>query len=88
MPRPGVRVPEPVERSADERRRRRAFALAHHPDRGGDPETFITGLDALGRAGDGGPGEGGHAPSVYRRPRGLAGWLGLGRPRPPSRNLD
>ena len=78
-------MPEPAEPTVDERRRRRAFALAHHPDRGGDPETFITGIDALGKGSSADPDD---APSVYRRPRGLAGWLGLGRPRPPSRNLD
>ena len=81
-------VPEPAEPSVDERRRRRAFALAHHPDRGGDPETFITGLDAVGKAGEARPDDSDQAPSVYRRPRGLAGWLGFGRPRPPPRNLD
>ena len=30
----------------------------------------------------------GDAPVVYHRPRGLVGWLGLGRPRPPTRHLD
>ena len=28
----------------DAERRRRAFIWAHHPDRGGDPEVFVTGL--------------------------------------------
>jgi len=73
-------VPKPA---GDERRRLRAFALAHHPDRGGDPATFVAGLAAL-RQGRPVPAE---APLVYRRRRGVAGWLGLGRPRPPSRSL-
>lgn len=30
------------------RRRRRDFIRAHHPDRGGDPESFIAGLRAFG----------------------------------------
>lgn len=78
--RPGRPVPEST---PDERRRLRAFALAHHPDRGGDPATFVAGLAAL-RQGRPTP----EAPLVYRRRRGVAGWLGLGRPRPPSRSLD
>lgn len=73
-------MPEP---RGDERRRLRAFALAHHPDRGGDPDTFVAGLAAL-RQGRPTPAE---APFLYRR-RGLAGWLGLHRPRPPTRSLD
>lgn len=28
----------------DAERRRREFIRAHHPDRGGDPEAFVTGL--------------------------------------------
>jgi hypothetical protein len=28
----------------DAERRRREFIRAHHPDRGGDPEVFVTGL--------------------------------------------
>ena len=74
-------MPEPA---GEERRRLRAFALTHHPDRGGDPATFVAGLAAL-RQGWARPAE---APLVYRRRRGVAGWLGLGRPRPPSRSLD
>ena len=77
-------MPDAAGAAADERRRRRAFALAHHPDRGGDPETFIAGLAAL-RSGR--PPEAGDVPVVYRRRRGIAGWLGLGRPRPPTRTL-
>jgi hypothetical protein len=77
-------VPEPRSLSADERRRRRAFVLAHHPDRGGDAETFVTGLAALQDNAGFGSHEG---PTVYRRRRGLVGWLGLGRPRPPTRTL-
>ena len=64
--------------------KRRAWALAHHPDRGGDPETFMAGLAALD---EGRPPEPDDVPVVYRRRRGLAGWLGRGRPRPPSRSL-
>lgn len=76
-------MPDPSP-SVEERRRRRAFVLAHHPDRGGDPETFVTGLPALQQqAGLGGD----QMPTVYRRRRGLAGWLGVGRPRPPTRTL-
>ena len=71
--------------SAEERRRLRAFALASHPDRGGDPEAFIAGLAALR---EGRPVEPSEVPTVYRRRRGLAGWLGLGRRRPPSRRLE
>ena len=77
-------MPEPTPASVEERRRRRAFVLAHHPDRGGDAETFVTGLAALQRQ-TGGAGD--EVPTVYRRRRGLAGWLGLGRPRPPNRTL-
>jgi hypothetical protein len=64
--------------------RRRAWALAHHPDRGGDPETFVAGLAALD---DGRPLGSDDGPVVYRRRRGLSGWLGIGRPRPPTRTL-
>ncbi len=71
--------------AGEERRRRRAFALATHPDRGGDPEEFIAGLAALR---EGRPVQLAEVPTVYRRRRGLAGWLGLGRQRPPSRTLD
>ncbi|HEY5148339.1 MAG TPA: hypothetical protein VIJ23_00640 [Mycobacterium sp.] len=31
----------------DERAARRAFIRGHHPDRGGDPQAFITGLQRL-----------------------------------------
>ncbi|HEY5152160.1 MAG TPA: hypothetical protein VIJ23_20580 [Mycobacterium sp.] len=31
----------------DERAARRAFIRDHHPDRGGDPQAFITGLQRL-----------------------------------------
>lgn len=67
------------------RRQLRAFVLAHHPDRGGDHERFVTGLAALRQ---GRPALADDVPVVYRRRRGLAGWLGLGRPRPPRRFLD
>ncbi len=77
----------PDARSIEERRRRRAFVLAHHPDRGGDPDTFIAGLLALRRGVGPMPG-GSDAPVLYRRRRGLVGWLGVGRPRPPTRSLD
>jgi hypothetical protein len=33
-----------ADRAADVDRRRREFIRAHHPDRGGDAETFIAGL--------------------------------------------
>ncbi|AEA25108.1 hypothetical protein [Pseudonocardia dioxanivorans] len=39
----------------EERAAFRAFVREHHPDRGGDPEAFVTGLAAL-RAGDAGTG--------------------------------
>lgn len=77
-------MPEPDDPAVLERRRRRAFALAHHPDRGGDPSTFIAGLAALRQ---GRPAEPDGVPVVYRRRRGLAGWIGLGRPAPPPRTL-
>ena len=77
--------PDRPTRSSEERRRLRAFALVHHPDRGGDPDAFIAGLTALRQ---GRPVEADEVPAVYRRRRGLAGWLGLGRPRPPSRGLE
>jgi len=32
----------------DDSRRRRDFIRAHHPDRGGDPDAFISGLQAFG----------------------------------------
>jgi len=36
--------------SADDvRHARRAFILEHHPDRGGDPQYFIVGLERLSR---------------------------------------
>ena len=76
-------MPEPAD--TDQRRRLRAFALAHHPDRGGDHDQFVTGLAALRQ---GRPASAGDAPVVYRRRRGLVGWLGIGRPHPPSRSLD
>jgi len=40
--------------AGEARRRRRDFIRVHHPDRGGDPESFIAGLRALGI----GPGQG------------------------------
>ncbi len=85
-PLPPMVTPTVAERAeGDEQRRRfRAFALAHHPDRGGDPEEFMAGLAALRR----GRAAADDIPSVYRRRRGVAGWLGLGRPRSPSRSLD
>jgi len=56
----------------------RRFARLHHPDRGGDPESFRAGLEAYQRM------VGARAPSsgaevvFHRRPRGLevltAGW--------------
>jgi hypothetical protein len=75
-------VPTPA---GEERRKLRAFAVAHHPDRGGDAATFVAGLAALRQ---GRPATDDEVPAVYRRRRGLAGWLGLGRPRPPSRSLE
>jgi|GEM_PF-4277514 len=43
----------------------RRFVLAHHPDRGGDPEAFVAGLRAWRPE----PATGGVC--FYRRPRGL-----------------
>ena len=77
-------MPPVAERTGEDRRRLRAFALAHHPDRGGDAATFIAGLAALRQGRTTSP----PGPTVYRRRRGLAGWLGVGRPRPPSRSLE
>lgn len=73
-------------RSAEERRRLRAFALAHHPDRGGDVDVFVAGLAVLA---EGRPivADADDVPCVYRRRRGVAGWFGLGRPRPGARSL-
>ena len=71
--------------AVEQRRRFRAFVLAHHPDRGGDADEFIAGLAVLRQ---GGPIAAGDRPFVYRRRRGLAGWLGIGRPQPPPRSLD
>jgi len=50
------------------RRERRRFIRDHHPDRGGDPEAFIVGLQQRGITANGGP-----SPRVvfYRRPRGV-----------------
>jgi len=76
-------VPEQAGGSA-ERRRLRAFVLAHHPDRGGDHDEFVAGLVALRQ---GRPVSADDIPHVYRRRRGLAGWLGIGRPRSPARSL-
>ena len=36
--------------NAEERARFRAFVREHHPDRGGDPETFVAGLAGFGTA--------------------------------------
>jgi hypothetical protein len=36
--------------NAEERARFRAFVREHHPDRGGDPETFVAGLARFGAA--------------------------------------
>jgi hypothetical protein len=36
--------------NAEERARFRAFVREHHPDRGGDPETFVAGLAGFGAA--------------------------------------
>ena len=77
-------MPEPAAPD-DQRRRLRAFVLAHHPDRGGHHDEFVAGLAALRQ---GRPVAASDVPLVYRRRRGLAGWLGIGRPRPPSRSLD
>ncbi|MGF7237379.1 MAG: hypothetical protein ACQSGP_20805, partial [Frankia sp.] len=60
-PRPADEPPDhqrPTRRRGPEDERRaavRRFALEHHPDRGGDPETFAAGRAALraGRATDG-----------------------------------
>lgn len=71
--------------ATEERRRFRAFVLTHHPDRGGDAAEFIAGLAALRQ---GRPVAASDVPFVYRRRRGLAGWLGIGRPQPPPRSLD
>lgn len=52
----------------------RAFVRANHPDAGGDPETFITGMRAFGEMRDGGTGRPDrfHAPIVVvRSPTGL-----------------
>lgn len=38
-----------------ERRRRREFIRAHHPDIGGNPEVFQRGLHAFDRTGTAGP---------------------------------
>lgn len=65
--------------TADERARRRAFRVfvfQHHPDHGGDPDVFISGLAAWRR--DAGARLGaGPEQRFYRRRRGLAvpaGW--------------
>ena len=77
-------MPEPAAPTSDAQRRFRAFALAHHPDRGGDPEIFLA---ALAARREGRPPAAEDVPTVYRRRRGIAGWLGRGRPRPPERRL-
>ena len=77
-------MPELTE-DAEQRRRLRSFVMAHHPDRGGDADEFITGLAALRQ---GRPAKPDQVPLVYRRRRGLAGWLGIGRPSSPPRSLD
>ena len=69
----------------EQRRRLRAFVLANHPDRGGDHQDFVAGLTALRQ---GRPVSAADLPRVYRRRRGLSGWLGIGRPQPPHRSLD
>ena len=56
----------------------RRFARLHHPDRGGDPETFQAGLDAYQRlVGSRSPSAGAEV-VFHRRPQGLsalrAGW--------------
>jgi hypothetical protein len=65
-------------RTAELRRRRRDFIRSQHPDRGGDPDEFVTGLRAFaGPEDDLGP-----LPvvTVVRRPGWLLrGTLALGR---------
>lgn len=70
-------------RAAQDRAERasfRAFVRAHHPDRGGDPEVFATGLAAYRarRYGDERPRDRYDAPVlVEHRPRGLRAVLRL-----------
>jgi hypothetical protein len=47
-------VPGPDTRTREERAAYRAFVRDHHPDRGGDPESFVDGLARL-RAARAGP---------------------------------
>ncbi len=56
----------------------RRFARLHHPDRGGDPETFRTGIEAYQRLLGTRTASTGAEVVFHRRPRGLevltAGW--------------
>ncbi|MCX9193734.1 hypothetical protein C3Y87_20590 [Carbonactinospora thermoautotrophica] len=52
----------------------RAWVRAHHPDLGGDPETFAQGLDEWRTTLDGRPPTAGAQVTAYRRRRGLLGW--------------
>lgn len=51
-----VAAPMSETESGEARRRRRDFIRAHHPDWGGDPESFIAGLRAFGTRPEQGPG--------------------------------
>jgi len=73
----------------DERRRRarrREFIRTYHPDRGGDPAAFITGLADLDRGGRLGDryADRVRVTVIARRPILVRLWRALrGRPRPP-----
>ena len=44
-----------IDEQSPRRRARREFIRAHHPDTGGDPAAFMTGLAALGQLPAGAP---------------------------------
>ena len=51
-----VAAPMSETQAGEARRRRRDFIRAHHPDRGGDPDSFIAGLRAFGTGSEQDPG--------------------------------
>ena len=57
----------------EQRRRRREFIRVHHPDRGGDADLFVEGLQALGEP----PGPGPLPPVILVRRRRWLTRLGL-----------
>jgi hypothetical protein len=69
----------------ERRARRRDFIRTHHPDRGGDPATFISGLAQLDRVEPGGHTDRIRVTVIARPPILLRVWRALGRRHRPPR---